>query len=77
MKTLYTLIFLLINTTIFAQDQLYLSGKVVFAEDQSPVPFGYIRLEGLAMGTVTDAAGNFKLKLEARYRNETLIFSYL
>lgn len=77
MKTLYTLIFLLVNSVVFAQDQLYLSGKVVFAEDQSPVPFGYIRLEGLAMGTVTDVAGNFKLKLEDRYRNETLIFSYL
>lgn len=77
MKTLNTLLFLLISISVFGQDQIYLSGKVVFAEDQSPVPFGYIRLDGLAMGTVTDAAGNFKLKLEEKYRNETLIFSYL
>lgn len=77
MKTLSALLLLILSLSAYSQNLILLSGKVVFAEDQSPVPFGYIKLDGLAMGTVTDAAGNFKLKLEPQFKNEILIFSYL
>ncbi|MEL7147943.1 MAG: carboxypeptidase-like regulatory domain-containing protein, partial [Bacteroidota bacterium] len=74
-----SLIFLLLFCSAFAhgQDMINLAGRVRFQKDSSPVPFGYIRLEGYAKGTVTDAEGNFKLRLEKEYADAVLLFSYL
>ncbi|MGB3464091.1 MAG: carboxypeptidase-like regulatory domain-containing protein, partial [Cyclobacteriaceae bacterium] len=77
MKIIFTFLLLICCLMAQSQNMILLSGKVTFAEDESPVPFGYIKLDGLALGTVTDAAGNFKLKLENQYKDETLVFTYL
>jgi len=61
----------------YGQEPILLSGKVTFDKNETGVPFGYVTVKGTALGTVTDAQGNFRLKLESKYRSSIVVFSYL
>lgn len=77
MRNSLILLLLFCSSFVYGQEYINLAGKIRFKKDNSPVPFGYIKLEGYAKGTVTDAAGNFKLRLEKEYANGALLFTYL
>ncbi|MBN3035060.1 MAG: carboxypeptidase-like regulatory domain-containing protein [Bacteroidales bacterium] len=57
-----------------ALSQVY-SGLLINAENGQPVPFANIGIIGQNAGTVSDAAGSFRLELNSRFDNETLRIS--
>ncbi len=62
MKFLFT--FLLASTTLFCYSQyVIVSGKVMNAETNAPMPGASVFAENTTLGTSTDADGNFKLYL--------------
>lgn len=77
MKSFLTLFAFICALTCYAQNTTVVSGQVFYEEDKEPVPFAYVKLKGIAFGTVTDYDGTFKLKVPERYQNEILEFSYL
>ncbi|MEO1051094.1 MAG: prolyl oligopeptidase family serine peptidase [Bacteroidota bacterium] len=61
----------------YAQEKIQIKGKVVSAEDRKAVPFAYIKLKGIALGTVTEADGYFQIQIPTVHKNDTLVFSYV
>ncbi|SIT94053.1 SusC/RagA family TonB-linked outer membrane protein [Pontibacter indicus] len=75
MKRILFLLLLLLAYTLPARAQQPISGKVVSAVTNTPLPGAPVRLKGSSTGTMTDAEGNFTL---ARSRDQdTLQISYL
>ncbi|TWF44807.1 TonB-linked SusC/RagA family outer membrane protein [Chitinophaga polysaccharea] len=82
MRKLSSLLFILslflvslLNTAITqAQTAGIISGKVVDAEDQSPIIGAVVTLKNSSKGAVTDAEGNFKINAPA---NSTLNISFI
>ncbi len=54
-----------------------ITGNVYYQESKEPVPFAYVKLEGIAYGTVTDYDGTFSLKIPEKFYNKKLVFSYM
>lgn len=74
--TLYLLgLFLLLGAETFAQDGTTISGTVVAAESQEPLPGVNIVEKGTSNGTMTDFDGNFSL--EVSNPNAVLVFSFM
>lgn len=68
--------FLLLITLVgqaMAQDR-QVTGKVVSADDSSPLPGVSISLKGTSKGTNSDASGNFKISVPS---GSTLVFSFV
>ncbi|NJL14152.1 MAG: hypothetical protein HC913_14850 [Microscillaceae bacterium] len=61
---------------LFAQD-LQLKGKVIYAQNGVGVPYCYVQLKDVAIGTVTDYNGTFNLNIPSKYREGLLVFSYV
>lgn len=57
------IIFLLLGWTGFLHAQTTLRGQVMEAETGDPIPYVNIGVKALAIGTVSNAEGNFELKL--------------
>ena len=73
MRKFLALAFFLTSATIFAQTTL--TGKVVEAETNIPIPGVNIGIKGTAQGTVTDFDGNFSLESDSA--EGVLVFSYV
>ena len=73
MRKFLALAFFLTSATIFAQTTL--TGKVVEAETNIPIPGVNIGIKGTTQGTVTDFDGNFSL--ESKTAEGVLVFSYV
>ncbi|MBL0745199.1 SusC/RagA family TonB-linked outer membrane protein [Chryseolinea lacunae] len=69
-----TLITSLISGAVWAQDRT-VTGKVTSTEDGTSLPGVNVVLSGTAVGTVSDAEGNFKLSVPAT--GGTLVFSFI
>ncbi|MEO0339382.1 MAG: carboxypeptidase-like regulatory domain-containing protein, partial [Bacteroidota bacterium] len=76
LTSIVSLLFCLFATQIQAQ-YLNLEGKVVDQKTGELLPFVHIQLEGVALGTVTEADGQFRIRIPQRYQQRTLVFSYL
>lgn len=68
--------FFLLHFSLFAQSKI-VKGTVYYQETKEPVPFAYVKLKGVAYGTVTEYDGTFSLKIPSKYLYETLEFSYV
>ena len=62
--------------SVFA-DIKYITGKVIDEESAEPLPFATIALKNKGKGTVTNANGEFGLKIMPEYLNDTLSVSFL
>jgi TonB-dependent starch-binding outer membrane protein SusC len=71
LKCLLTVVFLLGGLSVMAQNRT-VTGKVT-ASDNSLLPGANILLKGTAIGTITDASGNFSI--EVRSDNDVLVIS--
>lgn len=60
MKLLYTIIFIMTTTFLFAQNGI-IKGKVVDASTNEPLPFVNVVVFGTTLGSVSDLDGNFQL----------------
>ena len=58
---LCTLLFTLSALPVLAQEKVKLSGRVI-DEEQNPVLFAVVKVEGQAAGTTTDLQGRYKLE---------------
>lgn len=59
----------------FTSDQTIIQGKVVSAEDGTPIPGVNIIVKGTTTGTVTDMQGNYQLTSNSR--DLTLVYSFI
>lgn len=66
---------LCLSHVAYAQQTTRVTGKVVDAVTQTPVPYVNIVFKGTFSGTVTDEDGNFTL--ETKLRSDTLIVSFV
>ncbi|WP_068472876.1 SusC/RagA family TonB-linked outer membrane protein [Saccharicrinis aurantiacus] len=71
----WLLLFLLstLSTSIFAQ-QSFITGIVISAEDNLPIPGASVVVKGTTNGTITDLDGKFNIKAN---RGKTLVFSFV
>ncbi len=77
-NTLLFLALILFSNLSFAQfNQIQISGRVLSETDGLPLPYAYVKLEGLAIGTVTNANGFYSLRVSSGYAENNLVFSYL
>lgn len=67
---------MLISTVVFSQTKI-IKGTVYYEETKEPVPFAYVKLKGVAYGTVTEYDGTFSLKIPSKYFDSVLEFSYV
>lgn len=68
---------MLFNLTMQAQEKL-LAGAVMNAKSLAPLPYVNIGINKKSIGTVSDAQGNFTLKVDAsEHLNDTLVFSHI
>jgi len=69
------LFFLLLTTTLPAQEVI--SGTILDAKTGSPIAYANIGVVGQGVGTVSDDAGDFQLRLRDRYDDQPLRVSIL
>lgn len=72
-RKLLTFIFTLFAVSLFAQTHT-VTGTVVSATDQIPIPGVTVQIKGTLTGTVTDLDGNYSITVDPR---GTLLFSYV
>ena len=68
------IVMLLFSIAIFAQESFTLSGNVVSADDNLPIPGVNIIIQGTTTGTSTDFDGNYQIEVKA---GDVLQFSYV
>ena len=73
-RLLYSLLLLLYGAVSYAQYGS-VSGTVVSAEDNLPIPGVNVVIKGTFIGTTTDFDGNFTLELQST--SDVLVFSYI
>ncbi len=73
MRSSLLLLCLLWSGVLLAQDKM-ITGKVVAAEDGSPLPGVSILLKGTVLGTTTSSDGSYSIKAS---NNATLVYSFI
>jgi len=74
MIKLYNIIFLLIiSSGLYAQ--ITITGNIISAEDNYPLPGATILVKGSTIGTITDIDGNYSIQVEDP--NAILVFSFV
>ncbi|MEM7108889.1 MAG: carboxypeptidase-like regulatory domain-containing protein, partial [Bacteroidota bacterium] len=77
MKKVAFLLLLVSSLTSQGQESIRLSGLVIDTEKSNPIPFAYVTLNGVALGTVTNGEGRFAITIPPQYVNDELLFSYV
>lgn len=67
-------IFLISCNSIFGQ---VIIGTLINADSKQPIGFANIGIVGKNVGTVTDLNGRFKLFVDSKYDNDTILFSII
>jgi hypothetical protein len=66
------------SLALFAQSEpLVLRGLVLDQSSKEPLPFVHISIAGKSVGTVSNGEGRFSLSIDEKYREETLLFSFM
>lgn len=75
-KPTFILLFIVLSIPIFGQnvvgDVAKLKGKIVHANDSTPVPFAHIHNESLRTSSISDTSGNFSIFVSG---TDSLVFS--
>lgn len=78
MKTnlaLLPLLLTLLCTCVHAQS--ILTGTVIDAKTEEPLPYVYLKVNNAPLGTVTEANGSYRLTVPDKYAGQEVVFSYL
>ncbi|WP_340155204.1 prolyl oligopeptidase family serine peptidase [uncultured Winogradskyella sp.] len=65
------------NQSLNNSSQTTIKGTVVDKADGSPLPYAYLKIDQVALGTVTDGNGKFQITIPKKYDNHTITLSYL
>ena len=65
------------GNTIYAQDNSFVTGKIINGEDQEPLPFASVRLKNHPIGTISNDDGEFDFYIPKSKRNDTLSISFI
>ena len=78
-KILGVVIFLaqLLVSSIHAQDNSVITGKIINSEDNEPLPFASIRLKNHPIGTISNENGDFDFYIPKSKRTDTLSISFI
>jgi len=71
------LISLFLFFPFFVNSQTTISGIVVDENDGTPLPYVYLKIDNIALGTVTEGDGKFRITIPQKYDNHTIVFSYV
>ncbi len=75
-KRYAALILACLPLALLAQQSLTLSGMVGNTEDKNPLPFAYVIIKHVKLGTVTDPDGRFHITIPPEHQNGKIQFSY-
>ncbi len=75
-KILFSLLFATFSTVAFGQD-ITVSAIVVDRESNEPLGYASIGLKSVAIGTISNAQGEFDFHMPAEYRNEVMVVSMM
>jgi len=67
----------IISTSIHAQENSVITGKIINSEDKEPLPFASIRLKNHPIGTISNEEGEFDFYIPKSKRNDTLSISFI
>ena len=74
-------LFLSLNTSLFAfqnnSDFKQYEGEVIDGENNKPLVFATITVEGTNISTITNTEGNFLLKVPSNINSGTVLFSFI
>lgn len=77
LRKIFCIFFFFIYTSIYGQEEVYISGNVVGATTGSPLPYATIFLKHHTIGTTSDTDGYFTLSLPDSVLIDTISFSYI
>jgi protease II len=72
-----TLLVLLLCFTLNSFSQTTVTGTVVDDKDGTTIPYAYLKIDNVALGTVTDEEGRFRLTIPQKYDGSTITFGYM
>ena len=73
----HTLIGFLLFFPFFLNSQTTISGIIVDQNDGTPLPYVYLKIDKIAIGTVTEGDGKFRITIPKEYNDYTITFSYV
>ncbi|WP_421763739.1 prolyl oligopeptidase family serine peptidase [Ekhidna sp.] len=76
-RSLITLLAICLGLNLLIAQGKLVKGTVYYEETKEPVPFAYVKLKGVAYGTVTEYDGTFSLRIPSKYAEGILEFSYV
>ena len=74
-KTITLLVLLLLVSGLHAQDYLTLQGRITDSRTHKAVPYTAVLLEGTNIGTQSNDAGKYKLKISSEQATGSILFS--
>ncbi|MFK7980298.1 MAG: carboxypeptidase-like regulatory domain-containing protein [Saprospiraceae bacterium] len=63
--------------SVYGFAQTTITGKVVDKNDGTPLPYVYLKIDKIALGTVTEGDGKFRINIPKKYDTYTITFSYV
>ena len=57
--------------------QTTVTGTAVDKKTATPLPFAYLKIDSVALGTVTDADGKFRIIIPEKYDSNSITFGYI
>ena len=73
----FFLIICLGGVNLRAQDNSFITGKIINGEDKEPLPFASVRLKNHPIGTISNDDGEFDFYIPKSKRNDTLSISFI
>lgn len=77
-RVVVVLVFIFLSSfEIMAQNNLLIKGKVMDSQTKEVLPFASIGIEGTSVGTASNSAGFFELRLDSEWKNKFIICSFV
>lgn len=74
-KKFILLFFIFLNFN--AISQTIVTGTVIDKNDGNTIPYAYVKIDNVAIGTVTEANGTFQLSIPEKYNDYSITFGYI
>ena len=75
-KTLLTITTIVLCCTVFSQESVTITGKIVDVETNEALSFATINIKNSPKGVVANEEGEFEFTFSSEYLKDTIVFSY-